>query len=132
MALRNTKNLITNVIFEEGLRANSGGTRSKKCALIGTPLFLFSIYEQVLTLAFVIFIKPPGKEQIQTNVLREDLTLTEEEIEQMISSGRIIEHDYGHLFDEIIINQSLDQTYQVKTRFNVKLLLTYARLNLQD
>ena len=62
---------------------------------------------------FVIFIKPPGKEQIQTNVLREDLTLTEEEIEQMISSGRIIEHDYGHLFDEIIINQSLDQTYQV-------------------
>ena len=65
-------------------------------------------------------------------MLREDLTLTEEEIEQMISSGRIIEHDYGHLFDEIIINQSLDQTYQVKTRLSLKFLLTHARLNLQD
>ena len=63
---------------------------------------------------FVILIKPPGREQITNNLLREDLTLSDEEIEKMVSSGRIIEHDYGHLFDEIIINLSLDQTYRVR------------------
>jgi len=64
---------------------------------------------------FVIFIKPPGREQITNNVLREDRHLNDEEIEQMVSSGRIIEHDYGHLFDEIIINLSQNQTYRVNT-----------------
>ena len=31
----------------------------------------------------------------------------------MITSGRIIETDFGHLFDEIIINLSQDQTQRV-------------------
>ena len=63
---------------------------------------------------FVIFIKPANAEQIRNNVLREDRALNDEEIEQMICSGRVIEYDYGHLFDEIIINLSQNQTYRVR------------------
>jgi guanylate kinase len=73
---------------------------------------------------FVILIKPPGREQITNNLLREDLTLSDEEIEKMVSSGRIIEHDYGHLFDEIIINLSLDQTYRELRRIIARLETT--------
>jgi len=59
---------------------------------------------------YVIFIKPPSKDQIAKNLIREDKQLNESDIEQMITSGRIIETDFGHLFDEIIINLSQDQT----------------------
>jgi MAGUK p55 subfamily protein 5 len=59
---------------------------------------------------FVIFIKPPSKDQIAKNLIREDKDLNESEIELMITSGRLIESDYGHLFDEIIINLSQEQT----------------------
>ena len=54
-----------------------------------------------------------SKDQIAKNLIREDKQLNESDIEQMITSGRIIETDFGHLFDEIIINLSQDQTQRV-------------------
>ena len=90
---------------------------------------------------FVIFIKPPrkvfeviflnfwrnnlkhqinSKDQIAKNLIREDKQLNETDIESMITSGRIIETDYGHLFDEIIINLSHDQTQRVIDTNNFK------------
>ena len=64
---------------------------------------------------FVIGCPYPGnsKDQIAKNLIREDKQLNESDIEQMITSGRIIETDYGHLFDEIIINLSQEQTQRV-------------------
>jgi len=70
---------------------------------------------------FVIFIKPPSKDQIAKNLIREDKQLNESDIENMITSGRIIETDYGHLFDEIIINLSHDQTQRELRRIINKL-----------
>ena len=46
----------------------------------------------------------------------------------MITSGRIIETDFGHLFDEIIINLSQDQTQRVSCNCYVVSIITYYQL----
>ena len=60
-----------------------------------------------------IFTTVKSKDQIAKNLIREDKQLHDSDIENMITSGRIIETDYGHLFDEIIINLSHEQTQRV-------------------
>lgn len=60
---------------------------------------------------YVIFVKPPNREQILTNGRLIGKSLDEEEIATMIDSARVTEQDYGHLFDEILINHNNDDTY---------------------
>jgi MAGUK p55 subfamily protein 5 len=61
---------------------------------------------------YVIFIKPPNREQILANQRINGKQLDEEEIASMIDQARVIEQDYGHLFDDIIINHNTDDTYE--------------------
>lgn len=53
------------------------------------------------------------REQILVNQRINGKQLDEETIASMIDQARVIEQDYGHLFDEIIINHNTDDTYEV-------------------
>ncbi|KAM4828757.1 MAGUK p55 subfamily member 7 isoform 2-T5 [Thomomys bottae] len=79
---------------------------------------------------FVIFIKPPSIERLRETrknakiiSSRDDQAaakpFTEEDFQEMIKSAQIMESQYGHLFDKIIINDDLIVAFnELKTTFD--------------
>ncbi|XP_068942476.1 MAGUK p55 subfamily member 7 isoform X2 [Petaurus breviceps papuanus] len=79
---------------------------------------------------FVIFIKPPSIERLRETrrnakiiSSRDDQgtakPFTEEDFQEMIKSAQIMESQYGHLFDKIIVNDDLTVAYnELKTTFD--------------
>ncbi|XP_026638826.1 MAGUK p55 subfamily member 7 isoform X3 [Microtus ochrogaster] len=79
---------------------------------------------------YVIFIKPPSIERLRETrknakiiSSRDDQgtakPFTEEDFQEMIKSAQIMESQYGHLFDKIIINDDLTMAFnELKTTFD--------------
>ncbi|XP_043823323.1 MAGUK p55 subfamily member 7 isoform X3 [Dromiciops gliroides] len=79
---------------------------------------------------FVIFIKPPSIERLRETrrnakiiSSRDDQgtakPFTEEDFQEMIKSAQIMESQYGHLFDKIIVNDDLTVAYnELKSTFD--------------
>ncbi|XP_054291705.1 MAGUK p55 subfamily member 7 isoform X1 [Pongo pygmaeus] len=79
---------------------------------------------------YVIFIKPPSIERLRETrknakiiSSRDDQgaakPFTEEDFQEMIKSAQIMESQYGHLFDKIIINDDLTVAFnELKTTFD--------------
>ncbi|XP_072507931.1 MAGUK p55 subfamily member 7 isoform X3 [Notamacropus eugenii] len=79
---------------------------------------------------FVIFIKPPSIERLRETrrnakiiSSRDDQgtakPFTEEDFQEMIKSAQIMESQYGHLFDKIIVNDDLTVAYnELKATFD--------------
>ncbi|KAF6131553.1 membrane palmitoylated protein 7 [Phyllostomus discolor] len=79
---------------------------------------------------YVIFIKPPSIERLRetrknAKVIssRDDQgaakPFTEEDFQEMIKSAQIMESQYGHLFDKIIVNDDLTTAFkELKTTFD--------------
>ncbi|ELW73014.1 MAGUK p55 subfamily member 7 [Tupaia chinensis] len=79
---------------------------------------------------FVIFIKPPSIERLRETrknakiiSSRDDQgaakPFTEEDFQEMIKSAQMMENQYGHLFDKIIINDDLTVAFnELKTTFD--------------
>ncbi|XP_033621543.1 MAGUK p55 subfamily member 7 isoform X1 [Fukomys damarensis] len=79
---------------------------------------------------YVIFIKPPSIERLRETrknakiiSSRDDQgavkPFTEEDFQEMIKSAQIMESQYGHLFDKIIINDDLTEAFnELKTTFD--------------
>ncbi|XP_045389111.1 MAGUK p55 subfamily member 7 isoform X2 [Lemur catta] len=79
---------------------------------------------------YVIFIKPPSIERLRETrknakivSSRDDQAaakpFTEEDFQEMIKSAQIMESQYGHLFDKIIINDDLTVAFnELKTTFD--------------
>ncbi|XP_037596880.1 MAGUK p55 subfamily member 7 isoform X4 [Cebus imitator] len=79
---------------------------------------------------YVIFIKPPSIERLRETrknakiiSSRDDQSaakpFTEEDFQEMIKSAQIMESQYGHLFDKIIINDDLTVAFnELKTTFD--------------
>uniref|UniRef100_A0A5F9D4U5 MAGUK p55 subfamily member 7 n=1 Tax=Oryctolagus cuniculus TaxID=9986 RepID=A0A5F9D4U5_RABIT len=79
---------------------------------------------------YVIFIKPPSIERLRVTrknakiiSSRDDQAaakpFTEEDFQEMIKSAQIMESQYGHLFDKIIINDDLTTAFnELKTTFD--------------
>ncbi|KAM9230065.1 MAGUK p55 subfamily member 7 isoform 2-T4 [Dugong dugon] len=79
---------------------------------------------------FVIFIKPPSIERLRETrknakiiSSRDDQgaakPFTEEDFQEMIQSAQIMESQYGHLFDKIIVNDDLTVAFnELKTTFD--------------
>ncbi|XP_041374840.1 MAGUK p55 subfamily member 7-like [Gigantopelta aegis] len=67
---------------------------------------------------YIIFIKPPSLENLRLTRLvhrarttvEEDVTrpFTEEELQQILETGTRIEERYGHLFDNVIVNETIE------------------------
>lgn len=71
---------------------------------------------------YVVFVKPPSIERLRetrknAKVLlgKEDKgsgkTLTEEDFQEMISSAQLMENQYSHLFDKVIVNDDLPTAF---------------------
>ncbi|XP_045714014.1 MAGUK p55 subfamily member 7 isoform X3 [Phyllostomus hastatus] len=79
---------------------------------------------------YVIFIKPPSIERLRETrknakiiSSRDDQgaakPFTEEDFQEMIKSAQIMESQYGHLFDKIIVNDDLTMAFkELKTTFD--------------
>ncbi|XP_058525629.1 MAGUK p55 subfamily member 7 isoform X2 [Ochotona princeps] len=79
---------------------------------------------------YVIFIKPPSIERLRVTrknakiiSSRDDQAaakpFTEEDFQEMIKSAQIMESQYGHLFDKIIVNDDLTTAFnELKTTFD--------------
>ncbi|XP_064447942.1 MAGUK p55 subfamily member 7 isoform X2 [Mirounga angustirostris] len=79
---------------------------------------------------YVIFIKPPSIERLRETrknakiiSSRDDQgaakPFTEEDFQEMIKSAQIMENQYGHLFDKIIVNDDLTVAFnELKTTFD--------------
>ncbi|XP_052583295.1 MAGUK p55 subfamily member 7 isoform X3 [Peromyscus californicus insignis] len=79
---------------------------------------------------YVIFIKPPSIERLRETrknakiiSSRDDQAtakpFTEEDFQEMIKSAQIMESQYGHLFDKIIVNDDLTVAFnELKTTFD--------------
>eukprot|EP00071_Canis_lupus_P024991 XP_013977609.1 MAGUK p55 subfamily member 7 isoform X8 [Canis lupus familiaris] len=79
---------------------------------------------------YVIFIKPPSIERLRETrknakiiSSRDDQgaakPFTEEDFQDMIKSAQIMENQYGHLFDKIIVNDDLTVAFnELKTTFD--------------
>ncbi|XP_012588111.1 PREDICTED: MAGUK p55 subfamily member 7 isoform X1 [Condylura cristata] len=79
---------------------------------------------------YVIFIKPPSIERLRETRKNAKIIssrdepaapkpFTEEDFQEMIKSAQIMESQYGHLFDKIIINDDLTMAFnELKTTFD--------------
>ncbi|XP_055485368.1 MAGUK p55 subfamily member 7 isoform X2 [Psammomys obesus] len=79
---------------------------------------------------YVIFIKPPSIERLRETrknakiiSSRDDQgtakPFTEEDFQEMIKSAQIMENQYGHLFDKVIVNDDLTVAFnELKTTFD--------------
>ncbi|XP_004417404.1 PREDICTED: MAGUK p55 subfamily member 7 [Odobenus rosmarus divergens] len=103
--------------------------RNKVCLLDVQP----HTVKHLRTLEFkpyVIFIKPPSIERLRETrknakiiSSRDDQgaakPFTEEDFQEMIKSAQIMENQYGHLFDKIIVNDDLTVAFnELKTTFD--------------
>ncbi|NXL49113.1 MPP7 protein, partial [Podilymbus podiceps] len=79
---------------------------------------------------FVIFIKPPSLERLRETRKNAKIIsskddkgtakpFTEEDFQEMIKSAHVMETQYGHLFDKVIVNDDLATAYsELKTTFD--------------
>nr|XP_056713956.1 MAGUK p55 subfamily member 7 isoform X1 [Euleptes europaea] len=79
---------------------------------------------------YVIFIKPPSIERLRETRKNAKIIsskdekgaakpFSEEDFQEMIKSGQIMEIQYGHLFDKVIVNDDLTTAYnELKTTFD--------------
>uniref|UniRef100_A0ACB8FWC6 MAGUK p55 sub member 7 n=1 Tax=Sphaerodactylus townsendi TaxID=933632 RepID=A0ACB8FWC6_9SAUR len=79
---------------------------------------------------YVIFIKPPSIERLRETRKNAKIIsskdekgaakpFSEEDFQEMIKSGQIMEVQYGHLFDKVIVNDDLTTAYnELKTTFD--------------
>ncbi|XP_030406144.1 MAGUK p55 subfamily member 7 isoform X2 [Gopherus evgoodei] len=79
---------------------------------------------------FVIFIKPPSLERLRETRKNSKIIsskdekvaakpFTEEDFQEMIKSAQMMESQYGHLFDKVIVNDDLTTAYnELKTTFD--------------
>uniref|UniRef100_A0A674GQA6 MAGUK p55 subfamily member 7 n=1 Tax=Taeniopygia guttata TaxID=59729 RepID=A0A674GQA6_TAEGU len=79
---------------------------------------------------FVIFIKPPSLERLRETRKNAKIIsskddkgtakpFTEEDFHEMIKSAHVMESQYGHLFDKVIVNDDLATAYsELKTTFD--------------
>ncbi|XP_010218192.1 PREDICTED: MAGUK p55 subfamily member 7 [Tinamus guttatus] len=79
---------------------------------------------------FVIFIKPPSLERLRETRKNAKIIsskddrgtakpFTEEDFQEMIKSAQVMEGQYGHLFDKVIVNDDLAAAYsELKTTFD--------------
>ncbi|XP_025904573.1 MAGUK p55 subfamily member 7 [Nothoprocta perdicaria] len=79
---------------------------------------------------FVIFIKPPSLERLRETRKNAKIIsskddrgtakpFTEEDFQEMIKSAQVMEGQYGHLFDKVIVNDDLATAYsELKTTFD--------------
>ncbi|XP_059585096.1 MAGUK p55 subfamily member 7 isoform X4 [Alligator mississippiensis] len=79
---------------------------------------------------FVIFIKPPSLERLRETRKNAKIIsskdergtakpFTEEDFQEMIKSAQMMESQYGHLFDKVIVNDDLTTAYnELKTTFD--------------
>ncbi|XP_074841016.1 MAGUK p55 subfamily member 7 [Carettochelys insculpta] len=79
---------------------------------------------------FVIFIKPPSLERLRDTRKNAKIIsskdekgaakpFTEEDFQEMIKSAQMMESQYGHLFDKVIVNDDLTTAYnELKTTFD--------------
>ncbi|XP_036133017.1 MAGUK p55 subfamily member 7 [Molossus molossus] len=79
---------------------------------------------------YVIFIKPPSIERLRETRKNAKIIsgrddegaakpFTEEDFQEMIKSAQIMESQYGHLFDKIIVNDDLNMAFkELKTTFD--------------
>ncbi|XP_053913765.1 MAGUK p55 subfamily member 7 isoform X1 [Cuculus canorus] len=79
---------------------------------------------------FVIFIKPPSLERLRETRKNAKIIsskddkgtakpFTEEDFQEMIKSAHLMESQYGHLFDKVIVNDDLTTAYtELKTTFD--------------
>ncbi|XP_073778699.1 MAGUK p55 subfamily member 7 [Danio rerio] len=92
-------------------------TESKVCLLDVKPHSITALYTSEFK-PYVVFVKPPSIEQLrQSRRKAKVLTsqneqistriFTEEDFQNMISSAQSMEHNYGHLFEKVIINEDL-------------------------
>lgn len=83
----------------------------KSCVLSLHPRSIQALRDAML-MPFVIFIAPPNLESLR-NVSREiGNTLKDTELRAVIEEARVLDLQYGHLFDDVIINSNLDQCFQ--------------------
>ncbi|XP_075257182.1 uncharacterized protein LOC142349480 isoform X2 [Convolutriloba macropyga] len=62
-----------------------------------------------LLMPFVVFIAPPGLEQLKSVSREMGNTLRENELRAVIEEARVLDLQWGHLFDDVIVNCSMDQ-----------------------
>nr|XP_025957303.1 MAGUK p55 subfamily member 7 isoform X2 [Dromaius novaehollandiae] len=79
---------------------------------------------------FVIFIKPPSLDRLRETRKNAKIIsskddrgtakpFTEEDFQEMIKSAQVMESQYGHLFDKVIVNDDLATAYsELKTTFD--------------
>uniref|UniRef100_A0A8C4UQA6 MAGUK p55 subfamily member 7 n=1 Tax=Falco tinnunculus TaxID=100819 RepID=A0A8C4UQA6_FALTI len=79
---------------------------------------------------FVIFIKPPSLDRLRETRKNAKIIsskddkgtakpFTEEDFQEMIKSAHVMESQYGHLFDKVIVNDDLATAYsELKTTFD--------------
>ncbi|XP_050826475.1 MAGUK p55 subfamily member 7 isoform X3 [Serinus canaria] len=79
---------------------------------------------------FVIFIKPPSLDRLRETRKNAKIIsskddkgtakpFTEEDFHEMIKSAHVMESQYGHLFDKVIVNDDLTTAYsELKTTFD--------------
>ncbi|XP_068002149.1 MAGUK p55 subfamily member 7 isoform X4 [Melanerpes formicivorus] len=79
---------------------------------------------------FVIFIKPPALDRLRETRKNAKIIsskddkgtakpFTEEDFQEMIKSAHVMESQYGHLFDKVIVNDDLATAYsELKTTFD--------------
>ncbi|XP_030630614.1 MAGUK p55 subfamily member 7 [Chanos chanos] len=93
----------------------------KVCLLDVEPSTIKDIYTAEFK-PYVIFVKPPPLEQLQLSrrkakvISNEDeakptKTFTEEDFEDMIACAQVMESEYGHFFEKIIVNDDLAMAF---------------------
>ncbi|XP_048266381.1 protein PALS1 isoform X2 [Bombus terrestris] len=68
---------------------------------------------------YVVFVAPPSLEKLRQKRIKNNESVKEEELKDIIEKAREMEDKYGHLFDMIIINTDTDRAYnQLLTEIN--------------
>ncbi|KAJ8336861.1 hypothetical protein SKAU_G00380810 [Synaphobranchus kaupii] len=72
---------------------------------------------------YVVFVKPPPIEELRLSRRNGNVTrrrdgkgsaepLTEEDFQEMITSAQVMEDNYGHLFEKIIVNEDMATAFR--------------------
>lgn len=95
-----------------------GQSKGKICILNLNPDALKN-FDQTDLYPFIIFINAPSIDRLKRLTLDRREYLTEKDYRDILRQSQSIERNYRHRFDEILINDDLDQTYfQLKDLIN--------------
>lgn len=62
---------------------------------------------------FVVFISPASFERLKVNKIRElGSNLKEDDLKNIINEAKLMEIEFGHYFDKVIVNYDLDRSFQ--------------------